>query len=104
VLHKHESRVCCVPNCQQQQRHVVGRCHMHRMELQTTNPAEYARLVMLSGDEAEHAFYMTKHGLPLPPWTYEGNEAELIRICDQNSRHYVKVGTSRPAPRHEEEN
>jgi hypothetical protein len=85
--------ICCVPNCPKP-RSVVGRCYQHRTELQTTDPQEYARLVMLSGEDADHAFYMTKHGLPLPPWTYEGNEEALIKICDQHSRQHVQVGAS----------
>jgi hypothetical protein len=52
-------------------------------------------------EERYHANYMTKHGLPLPRWEWLGDEEALIRICDQHSKHHVKIGA--PASRTDEE-
>jgi hypothetical protein len=86
-------KVCCVPDCGRP-RWALGRCGQCVKKFRAERPDEAARLESLSLGEQEHEFYMTFHNLPAPPWSWEGDEEALIKICDQNSKHHVKVGAS----------
>jgi hypothetical protein len=77
MTHKRKRAECCIPNCSKPGR-IAGRCYTHRFELKKTSPEEYARITALSGEDAAHEFYLTKHGLPHPKWEYAGREQELI--------------------------
>jgi hypothetical protein len=93
-------KACSTPSCNRPQ-WSLGFCGHCVQRLRTEQPEEAARLTAMTPAERAHANYMTKNSLPLPKWEWEGNEAELIRICDQNSRHHVKVGFRTTAPRTE---
>jgi hypothetical protein len=101
MLHEHERAICCLPDCSMQ-RTVVGRCKTHSKELKINSPDEFDRIKALSSEEQEHEYYQTKHELPLPHWTYEGHEEELIQVCDQHSVHHAKVGFRIAPPLDEE--
>jgi hypothetical protein len=61
---------------------VAGRCSAHNRELRESDPEKYARILALSGEDAEHEFYLTKYNLPHPKWQFEGDEEYLAMLCE----------------------
>jgi hypothetical protein len=65
--------------------------------LRANHPEEAARLSAMTLEERYHANYLTKHGLPLPPWTYEPTEEQteqLIRVYGRDTKKHIRVGAS----------
>ncbi len=94
MLAKHQRSVCCIPNCGKP-RWTAGRCGYHERELRQNEPETVEWLKTLSSEEAEHQFYMTLHGLPLPKWEYEPSPeqtATLIKIYGSQTSKHVRIG------------
>jgi hypothetical protein len=84
-------KICALPDCDRP-RWSALRCGKHAEELRRNDPAEFerlGRLVRENPEAAKHEGYLLKHGLPLPPWQWEGDEQALIEMT--NSRPLIKV-------------
>ena len=91
----HKPTQCSSPDCERPAWSLgfCGQCI--KFSLRENHPDEVMRLESLTLDERRHENYLTKHRLPLPPWTYEPTEEQteqLIRTYGNISKRTVKIG------------